>query len=152
MKHVRTHASRNFECEVCQKTFTQRALLMTHIKTHIAERAYKCRICYKEFKTSGNRWTHEKIHGDRKHKCHLCTAAFHQAQTLRNHIKRHERDELLSCLFYSYTATLKGRFFKHSRTHLVEHPYFCESCGMEFRTPAKHARHATKCNSNGKND
>lgn len=118
---------------------------MSHIRTHTLEKPYKCGVCDKEFLNSYVRSRHEKTHADKKHKCHLCTYAYHGVEDLRSHLSRHENEKRFICLFCSYRTATKSDMFQHTKSHLKEHPNFCKSCGWEFRRPDALKYHEVNC-------
>ena len=48
--HMRTHKEKPYECEHCQKCFSQRSSLTRHVRTHTKEKSYQCEYCQKYFR------------------------------------------------------------------------------------------------------
>ena len=65
----------SLKCELCDKSFTRKATLNYHIKTHKKEKAYKCELCGKNFALKSYLIQHFKvIHPEKKPiKCEQCT-------------------------------------------------------------------------------
>ena len=51
-----------FECEICQKSFTQKGQLKEHRRIHSGELPYQCGFCEKSFRNSSALVTHLRIH------------------------------------------------------------------------------------------
>ena len=108
VRHKRTHArEKPYECDVCNKRFTQATYLVIHKRIHTGEKPYECDVCNKEFQSSGNLLQHKvKVHKIKKdfdfsnelkskkptgvtHICCVCDEEFDIASELEKHMASH---------------------------------------------------------------
>merc|ERR1712129_341550 len=59
--HVQTHY-RNFQCTVCEKTFSRSWLLQNHLRLHTGEKPFGCNLCEKKFSDKSNLRSRTKTH------------------------------------------------------------------------------------------
>ena len=87
-----THSDgKNFDCQICDKTFVTKSDLNKHIKTNHKRKEIvkpKCSKCEKEFVSAQNLKTHvlaihEKL---KENSCSFCSKSFFS----KGHMKRHE--------------------------------------------------------------
>ncbi|GBP01368.1 Zinc finger and SCAN domain-containing protein 22 [Eumeta japonica] len=80
--HVATFANKGFtrfpsekpfECQYCDRRFTQQSALIYHRRTHTGEKPYSCKLCPARFTTSSARNNHVLTHtGTKKYVCTIC--------------------------------------------------------------------------------
>lgn len=79
----------HFECPVCGVYFTN---LKNHLKVHTKERPFQCDICEKKFTQKINLTVHYRSHtGERPYKCKKCDKAFTQKGNLDTHVNKHHK-------------------------------------------------------------
>lgn len=76
----------------CGKCFAQKTSATRHyLTTHKKERRYQCDECQRLFSQSSHLKTHMHIHTqERPYKCHVCDKAFIQFSTLHSHLRTHD--------------------------------------------------------------
>nr|XP_022312204.1 zinc finger protein 271-like [Crassostrea virginica]XP_022312205.1 zinc finger protein 271-like [Crassostrea virginica]XP_022312206.1 zinc finger protein 271-like [Crassostrea virginica] len=113
------HRDSNFQCKVCNKTFSNASSLTTHRRIHSGERPYRCETCGKSFTQIGTLRTHERVHtGERPYMCKLCGQTFAQNGSYRMHERRHMMEMLHKCPI----CPVKFSQWEDAKAHLSTHP------------------------------
>jgi uncharacterized Zn-finger protein len=104
--------------ESCNKRFSLKKSMQTHMKTHSGERPFIC-----DFPN--------------------CGKSFAMAGVLRVHYRIHTGERPFKCTFKNCDKTFKdsGSRTKHMRTHTGERPFKCDQCGHGFTQSGHLARH-----------
>src|SRR5688572_14316187 len=64
---IRIHTrQKSYQCQICQKHFSQCSKLTRHARVHTGEMPYQCQICQKRFFQSSNLAVHARIHTGEK--------------------------------------------------------------------------------------
>lgn len=133
---------RRWQCRMCEKSYTSKYNLVTHILGHNGIKPHSCPHCGKLFKQPSHLQTHLLTHqGTRPHKCEVCGKAFTQTSHLKRHMLLHSDTKPYSCRFcgrgFAYPSELKAHEVKHEsgRCHV------CVECGLDFSTLPQLKRH-----------
>ncbi|XP_069481319.1 zinc finger protein 710 [Ambystoma mexicanum] len=133
---------KRWQCRMCEKSYTSKYNLVTHILGHSGIKPHSCPHCTKLFKQPSHLQTHLLTHqGTRPHKCDVCSKAFTQTSHLKRHMLLHTDIKPYSCRFcgrgFAYPSELKAHEVKHEsgRCHV------CVECGLDFATLTQLKRH-----------
>ncbi|XP_028851007.1 zinc finger protein 366 isoform X1 [Denticeps clupeoides] len=133
---------RRWQCRMCDKSYTSKYNLVTHVLGHSGIKPHGCPLCGKLFKQLSHLHTHMLTHqGSRPHKCHVCHKAFTQTSHLKRHMMQHSDVKPYSCGVcgrgFAYPSELRAHEAKHGRGQ----DNVCVECGLDFPTLAQLKRH-----------
>lgn len=149
----RRQAERQWECDICHKSFKSKSLLRHHMKEHSSKpdsdsRRRMCQLCGLSLAKSG--WFHHilRVHTESvRFVCDFCSKGFRVKHDLKKHIQTHMNVESrmkYPCNFCNVSLLSKHALKTHEQlyhsTTLEEFP--CE-CGKVFGTKTKLNYHRT---------
>ena len=116
---MNTSDEKHFECEICNKRFSEKSNLFKHKKTiHFGDKKYKCETCDKEFVQSSHVKRHEKAHFEGKiHECKTCLRKFSSADVLKFHQRIHSGENVYKCELCDKSFAQKGNLKRHKKIH-----------------------------------
>uniref|UniRef100_A0A182HKI0 C2H2-type domain-containing protein n=2 Tax=Anopheles arabiensis TaxID=7173 RepID=A0A182HKI0_ANOAR len=136
--------AKQWECEVCRKSFTTKYFLKKHNRLHTGEMPYTCGICHKSFTFQQSYHKHLLYHSDEKpHVCSVCNRAFKELSTLHNHQRIHSGEKPFACETCGKCFRQRVSYLVHRRIHTGLMPYKCSGCEKSFRYKVSQRTH--KC-------
>ncbi|KAJ8968503.1 hypothetical protein NQ317_014676 [Molorchus minor] len=141
---VEEQTKKTFSCPKCDKVFTRRGSLNSHMTTHTNKRPHKCDTCPKIDLT-----THKKTHNG-KYKCLYCSKKFSVPSKLERHVRIHLNQRPYVCDFpdCARAFTDKRNLMSHKITHLPEKKFKCTICTKAFKSTTRLKQHL-KCHISG---
>ena len=117
------HEQKKYACDICDRKFTQKTPLNTHMKRiHFQEANYNCSKCERPpFVTSEALKRHEKIHernGEKTHKCDQCDfKGYDKIQVQKHKVSVHSTTMRFTCQICDKTFKQRRSLTHHSRKH-----------------------------------
>lgn len=93
------NAEAQYKCNICNKGFILKSLLMTHVKkNHLMEKDIQCTDCgYRFFSKKALKAHMVKHTGERNFACPVCQKCFARKFTLTEHMRIHNNDRRFKC-------------------------------------------------------
>ena len=141
IKHMQSHSSKTYNCEICYKVLKQRSSFTRHMKTHKKSEGYKCEICEKEFSRPDYLKKHVKISHEKeckypiKHDKQICNICNKKITQLKNHFKTiHEGQKKFKCDVCKKLFSSKNNLEIHVKRVHEEKIYLrcCQFCNARY--------------------
>ncbi|CAG6015965.1 unnamed protein product, partial [Menidia menidia] len=144
-----------FECELCDRSFSEKWALNNHMKLHSGEKPYKCAwpSCHYAFLNLSAMKDHYRTHtGEKSYLCDLCGFAGGTRHALTKHRRQHTGERPFKCKLCNFASTTQSHLSRHKRVHTGEKPYRCPWCDYRYRLIDQHTVSGTDYHHNGPDD
>lgn len=114
---------------------------------HTGERNFKCEMCLKSFRQKAHLESHMGIHKVEKIRCsHVnCDRTFNRDTDRKLHEKTHTKTGLFQCESCKKTFTKKQNYKRHILIHTGQKNFRCDLCNKDYYTKYHLQRHKAKC-------
>ncbi|XP_022817550.1 zinc finger protein 569-like isoform X2 [Spodoptera litura] len=119
-------------------------VMRRHVLTHVSEKPYKCEICSKSYIQRAQLQRHLEIHTGNL--CTKCETPFPSRAKLLVHMREHMGLDKLhcpikTCTYYTKAFSTESGLNHHLKTHGDDKPYSCEVCDKKFHSDMNLRRH-----------
>lgn len=123
-----------YKCELCSNTYSSRAGLWYHRKTHAGNKQFTCKVCNQNFTQKSHLQAHMRTHEvEHPYACTHCDATFNDRMSLENHLFTHQPGEKpFGCRHCGERFERQLQLIQHERTHAVNKPLKCPHCERSF--------------------
>ncbi|CAD6995873.1 unnamed protein product [Ceratitis capitata] len=121
-------------CDVCNRGFLQRSVMLLHRQTHTGEKTFVCETCGKTFRRKINmQQHHQRIHlRQRDFNCELCPKTFYLKCHLRDHMNAHLNIRNHICPTCGKAFHSSHALMRHKQIHSEVKRYACKLCEARF--------------------
>ena len=166
-ENVYSAERQEFRCDICEKTFAQKANLHKHLLIHSGSKPFQCYVCGKAFRQRSSLQKHYTIHtnGSSSFMCQTCNRMFGSRTNLQRHMLVHVTSKT-ECYICNQKCTTTDNLERHFSEHIEEaslamslpqkvfeqitpgEAYHCVKCEIDFDNPMIFNQHL-QCHQRG---
>nr|XP_026486700.1 zinc finger protein 27-like isoform X1 [Vanessa tameamea] len=125
-------------CPECNKSFSNKYNMLTHMKTHTSELStskFMCIKCNKTYKSRGSLTYHQRVfhEGLLPFLCSMCGEAFPSRMARDTHARIHTGSKPFTCDYCNKSYRAQNTLRRHIDMHLNIRKYECHLCPKKFR-------------------
>ncbi|KAG5853583.1 hypothetical protein ANANG_G00027540 [Anguilla anguilla] len=129
-------SEKRYRCTRCEKCFSQKSTLNSHMRIHTGEKPYTCTQCERGFHSKSDLNRHMRNHtGEKPYKCTECGKGFSRMFNLNRHQSTHTAPMIINSRKHPDQLS----FFQKETIHINkseintgEKPYRCTQCEKCF--------------------
>lgn len=145
VRHMPTHGTGSYECDVCSKTYPALAKMKQHLlTTHFKQTpVIPCKYCPQTFNKRRLYQAHIPLCHTQKrsYKCEICNKTLRNDLNLRRHNESvHNAVKPFKCEYCLAEFNRKSNLTHHKLVHF-KNPFTCDVCGKLFRTEKELEQH-----------
>ena len=141
MVYTDDHNVAKNNCEHCEKSFTTKQRLKTHILLQHEKVPWVCEVCSQPYESEVKKNSHEKS-SHPEVKCEQCDRIFRKnSKSLRIHIKREHMKITYDCEHCKKSFTTKQRLKTHILLQHEKVSWICEVCSQPYESEDKKNSH-----------
>lgn len=131
-----------FKCTVCDRSFSGRGDLATHMQRVHIGKTHKCQYCERTFAVNSDLSLHMRTHTANNILCELCGKAFRLRSQLKLHVTAiHTKIRAFKCTMCPKDFIKKVDLSDHIKSHLNIRDKICATCGKGFTSCHSLIRH-----------
>ena len=131
-------------CHICDYATNKKGHLNYHLAVHGIGDRFKCDQCEKEFSSKSNLNTHIKTHNSAVQKCNQCGKTYTTETNLKRHIAHMHSEKRLECDECEKRFSTISRLNSHKKCVHALKSFKCDQCNFRSKTNSKLKRHITE--------
>uniref|UniRef100_H3BEV6 Zinc finger protein 710 n=1 Tax=Latimeria chalumnae TaxID=7897 RepID=H3BEV6_LATCH len=139
---------KRWQCRMCEKSYTSKYNLVTHILGHNGIKPHSCPYCSKLFKQPSHLQTHLLTHQGMRHikpySCRFCSRGFAYPSELKSHEAKHQSGRCHVCVECGLDFATLTQLKRHLTAHQGPTPYQCAECNKSFHYRSQLQNHMLK--------
>lgn len=94
LPHLKTHSKTLYKCTYCKEIFVKQVNLIQHMRSHLQPQVFNCELCNKSFTNILLFRLHLLVHKGLLFICVSCIKLFNKKEDYENHLKTHSQNDL----------------------------------------------------------
>ena len=148
---IEFHSETAIRCHECQAPFFNEKHLTEHLHTMHRVKRFPCKLCDKSYSKRALLISHMDTHGEPKFQCSTCSKKFHRKEVLTNHermthdpsYRELENAKTKVCDICGWEGA-KRNYLHHVKYNHMKEEHTCDKCGKKFKGKMHLQKHMNK--------